>query len=169
MPPAYKLWIIQRESGLCLVDATLEEVPSGTKIDGVLISGLLTSLMYLSDTLVGEEMRFFETKSYRILMHTEESLFFAILTSVKTPMRIAEHILQKMSRRFVKNSRELIEKSKSGDVTDFAQVTAQIEEITQFKGIKLARKIRQMKPNAQRFSHEVIIENLKKNFQSKKS
>lgn len=37
MPKQYKLWIIQRESGLCLIDATLDELPMEKEIDGVLI------------------------------------------------------------------------------------------------------------------------------------
>ena len=141
MPKLYKLWIIQRDSGLNLVDATFEELTQGTPVDGLLMSGLITSFLMFSNEILGEGIRLIETPNYRLVFTLSEDLVVVLMMDRAGSVHIAEKVLQRMQGHFVSKYRSQIELSYQGDVTAFQEITRQIEEITQFKGIKLMREV----------------------------
>ncbi|MHA1674151.1 MAG: hypothetical protein ACTSYI_11050 [Promethearchaeota archaeon] len=141
MPKIYKLWILQRMSGLNLVDVTLDEFPTGNPIDGNLMSGLLTSFQMFSEEIMGEGMRLFETPNYRLIFSLSDDLVLVIMTDRAGSVKIAEKMLQRIQNGFVKRYRTQIDLAYRGDVTAFKEITKHIEEITQFKGIKMLREI----------------------------
>ncbi len=141
MPKIYKLWVIQRESGINLIDATFEEFKQGKPVDGLLMSGLITSFLMFSNEILGEGIRLIETPNYRLLFNLKNDLIAVLMMDRSGRVQIAEKILQRMQSHFVNKFRTQIELSYQGDVTAFQEITRQIEEITHFKGIKLMREI----------------------------
>lgn len=84
---------------------------------------------------MNENLRFFETDSYRIILNVEEDLF-------------SKHIMKRISKKFVEKNQELIKRSHTGDVTAFESLTQKIEEITHHKGIKLVQEIRKLRTSS---------------------
>ncbi|MCF2141789.1 MAG: hypothetical protein K9W44_17180 [Candidatus Lokiarchaeota archaeon] len=133
----YKLWIFQRESGLNLVDATIDEFKKSELIDGNLISGLITSVMLFSKEILREDIRLIETDNFRLIFSLDEEIITVLLMDRAGPINLAEKILERLQKRFIRKYRDQIERSFRGDVTAFTEITQQIEEITQKRGIKL--------------------------------
>ena len=153
MVKLYKLFILQRNSGLCIIDATLGEFPNDTDQNGLLISGLLTSFMHFTNHIIGEEIRLFETKSFRIVFSLTEELIVAIIMDRKGPVQIAEKILERLKKLFTKHYAQEIKRSFSGDISGFSDFEKKIEEVTQLKGIKLIRHM--MQKGKQNYAAEI--------------
>lgn len=141
MVKLYKLWIFQRESGLNLIDATIDELESGEIIDGNLISGLLTSFMLFSNEILGEDMRLIETSTFRLIFSVDRQLVMVLMMNKKGPIQMAEKILERLRKLFEKKFSEQIDASNRGDMSDFPEITQKIEEITQKRGVKLMHEI----------------------------
>ena len=143
MVSVYKIWILQKDSGLCLVDATIEEFPNISDQNALLISGLLTSFMHFTTQIIGEEMRLFETETFRIIFSTTEDLMFALAMERKGSVQFAEKILKRLHLHFIEKYGTEIETSFSGDITAFPDINNELEEMLQLGKVKLVKQILQ--------------------------
>lgn len=165
MPHIYKLWILQRDSGLNLVDATIEDFEPNDNIDPHLISGLLTSFLVFSKEILGEGIRLIETEHFRLIFALNDDIVSVVMMDRAGPVHIAEKILHRAQKRFTKNYQSQIEKSFEGDVSAFSDITKTIEEITQKKGIRLIHEIsqsdRKLKTEQMKNSINALIKSMK--------
>lgn len=137
----YKIFVFQRNSGLNLLDIAVDELPGSKELNGMLISGLLTSFMHFSKEILQEEIRLVETKNFRMVFSFNEELVFVVLMDRKGPVGFAEKILNRMMQRFTKQFQEEITASFGGNVSSFASIGEQMEEITKLKGLKLIHHV----------------------------
>ncbi|MHA1519088.1 MAG: hypothetical protein ACTSVZ_14240 [Promethearchaeota archaeon] len=169
MPKIYKLWVIQRDSGINLVDATFEEFKHGKPVDGLLMSGLITSFLMFSNEILGEGIRLIETPNYRLLFNLKNDLIVVLMMDKGGRVQFAEKILQRMQSHFVIKFRAQIDLSYQGDVTAFQEITRQIEEITHFKGIKLLREMsRKERESKSRIIHQKMQKSMQDLIQTMK-
>ena len=94
MPKIYKLWVIRRDSGINLVDATFEEFKQGKFVDGLLMSGLISSFLMFSNEILGEGIRLIETPNYRLLFNLQDDLIVVLMMDSGGRVHFAEKILQ---------------------------------------------------------------------------
>jgi hypothetical protein len=145
----YNIYVIQRISGLNLVDLALDEIEGSKEINGMLISGLLTSFIHFTNEILHEGIKLLETNNYRLLFSYNEELIFVILMDRKGPVKFAEKVLNQMMKLFTKQFQEEITASLNGNVSSFLDISEQMKEATKLKGLKLIRHVTSKKNKKQ--------------------
>ena len=137
----YNILVIQRISGLNLLDIAVEEMEDAKEISGMLVSGLLTSFIHFTNEVLHEDIRLMETKNFRLVFTYDEKLVFVVIMDRKGAVNVAERVLNQISKLFAKQFQEEIDTSFIGNISSFKDIAKQMEEITKLKGLKLIRQV----------------------------
>ena len=144
---SYKIWMIQKLSGLCLLEINLQEIPSGEEFDGNLLAGLLTSYYSFTKKALGEDIRFFETANFRFIFSIDEDFYIVLLVSSKTPKLIAEKILNLSRKALKKKLGTSAGADFTGDLSEFDEMKEDLEQILGLKGRERIKFIRKKRKN----------------------
>jgi hypothetical protein len=125
MQGVHSLWILERQTGICLFEQTFEG--SSGKVDADLIGGFLSAISKFCEELVGEEIRLIETPSMRILYHGAEKFIVVLLLENTVIVPVAETMLKEISLLFTQKYATYLETGQLANVAVFNDFAAEIE------------------------------------------
>ncbi len=125
MQGVHSLWILDRQTGICLFEQTFEA--SSGKVDADLIGGFLSAITKFCEELVGEQIRFIETPSMRILYHSAEKFIMAVLVENSANTPVVENMLKEISTLFAQKYAHYLETGKLANVAVFQDFATEIE------------------------------------------
>ncbi len=126
MQGVHSLWILERQTGICLFEQTFEG--SSNKVDADLIGGFLSAITKFCEELVGEEIRLIETPSMRILYHGAEKFIMVVLVENSVNIAVAESMLNEISSLFTQKYARYLETGQLSNVAVFNDFTSEIEK-----------------------------------------
>jgi len=121
----HKLWILERQAGICLFEQTFEG--STRDVDSDLIGGFLTAISKFCEELVGEEISSIRTPTMRILYHAEEKFVIAVLLPKDANHKIARTNVSEISRLFAEKYAPYLDADQLANVAVFNDFAAEIE------------------------------------------
>jgi hypothetical protein len=124
----YKLWILDRDAGICLFEQAFADFPS--ELDSDLIGGFLTAISKFCVEFVGEGVHAIETPSMRILYQESERFTVVMLFENWVNKAMAEVAIGEVTRRFQEKYAQYISEGKLSNVAVFQDFAAEME--TQF-------------------------------------
>ncbi len=125
MQGVHSLWILERQTGICLFEQTFEANTS--KVDADLVGGFLSAITKFCKELVGEEIRRIETPSMCILYHGAEKFIMALLFENSANANVAEGLLNDISQLFALKYATYLEAGQVANVAVFNDFAAEVE------------------------------------------
>jgi len=128
------LWIIAREAGVCIFEASLGELKK--EIDADLIAGFFTAILQFAQELSESNVKNIKLGESDLLFSLSEYLLFVLWIDNVSLINPGEKILRELEARFYAKYRPIFESHWNGNVTIFADFTSDIEQITKQKPIE---------------------------------
>ncbi|HMF31409.1 MAG TPA: hypothetical protein VKK79_08350 [Candidatus Lokiarchaeia archaeon] len=122
-----KLWILDREAGICLFEQAFAEFSS--ELDSDLLGGFLTAISKFYKEFVGEGVHAIDTPSMRMLFKESETEKFTVVILFQNWVNktIAEAAIEEVSRLFQEKYAQYINEGKLANVSVFQDFAAEIE------------------------------------------
>lgn len=121
-----KLWIIEKESGVCIFEQTFEEIQI---IDSDLISGFFVAMMSFAQETTKQTIEFIQLKQIRIAFRFLYRFIFAVATEHDVEYQDTEQFLQNIQERFETKYKNILQQGFVGEVTIFNNFAQDIEDI----------------------------------------
>lgn len=122
-----KLWIIDRQTGICLFEQTFAKPPR--EVDSDLIGGFLTAISKFCEELVGEEIASIRTQNLQILYHAAEKFVVIVLLPNNINNEIAQSMLNEISILFVEKYAGYLDAGKLANVSVFQDFAVEMEHL----------------------------------------
>ncbi len=120
-----KLWILNRQSGICLFEQTFDA--RLREMDPDLIGGFLMAISKFCEEMIGEEIRVIETQSMRIYYQNAEKFVVAVLSQNTIKKSMAESFLKEVTDLFIGKYTSYLDAGHLANVSIFRDFAAEIE------------------------------------------
>lgn len=135
MEKILKIWIMQKDSGLCIFEQSFSE--DAMNIDSDLIGGFLSALQGFSYEVVNSSIEYVKLRDYLLYYDFSKEYTFVYLadpdTSTKEMKRTSESIVEAFEKRFGTGPDSVF----TGDVSKYAEFGSDMETLLDSKSYYL--------------------------------
>nr|MDO8083970.1 hypothetical protein [Candidatus Sigynarchaeum springense] len=117
-----KLWLMDRNAGICIFEQSFEDMPNTMASD--LVTGFFYAILTFSHEIASQDIELIQMKDIRIVFHGEGRLLFAMATTNDADHAFTERLLRDLGHRFQDKYKDLLEKgciNNTAVFKDFAQ------------------------------------------------
>ena len=122
-----KLWIIDKESGICFFDETFQELPKDTNPD--LISGFFIAILSFGQEIADQDIKYIQLTQLRIYFHQVDRYVLTIYTTNDIDPDAATEALVKIQTRFSDKYSQVLKNGFIGETSVFNSFASDVEEI----------------------------------------
>ena len=131
MKNIYNLWLLDRNSGICLFEQNFHEWPGKDKSD--LVAGFLYAILNISKELAEDIVSYIQLKDkYRISYRLSESLIFVVI-SLKVDQGWISAVLERIEHKFEEIFPDFCKKRFLGDINIFKSFAKETEKILEIE------------------------------------
>ncbi len=133
------LWIIARDAGVCIFEASLGELKK--EIDGDLIAGFFTAMLQFAQEVSESDVKSIKLGEADLLFSSSDYLVCVLWVDDVSVINPGAKILTELESKFYSKYRPVFEANWTGNVTPFEDFAADVEQITNQKPLaKLSTK-----------------------------
>ncbi len=133
------LWIIARDAGVCIFEASLGELKK--EIDGDLIAGFFTAMLQFAQEVSESDVKSIKLGEADLLFSSSDYVVCVLWVEDVSVINPGAKILTELESKFYSKYRPVFEANWTGNVTLFEDFAADVEQITTQKPLaKLSAK-----------------------------
>ncbi len=122
------LWIIARDAGVCIFEASLGELKK--EIDGDLIAGFFTAILQFAQEVSDSDIKSIKLGEADLLFSLSEYVLCVLWVDEVSKINQGAKILRDLEARFYSKYLPVFEAKWAGNVTIFADFANDVEQIT---------------------------------------
>ncbi|MEX2680319.1 MAG: hypothetical protein Q6373_001855 [Candidatus Sigynarchaeota archaeon] len=120
-----KLWLMDRNVGICIFEQSFEDTPNTMASD--LVTGFFYAILTFSHEIASQDIEFIQMKDIRIVFHGEGRLLFAMATTNGADHVFTERLLRDLGHRFQDKYKVLLEKGHLNNTAVFKDFAQEVE------------------------------------------
>jgi propanediol dehydratase large subunit len=131
MSEILKIWIIQKDSGICVFEQSFSE--SAVTIDSDLIGGFLSAILNFSDEVIKSSIQYIQLNDYLLYYDFSRDFVFVYLCEPDVSVKNIGKISEKTVKSFGTHFEQPGQLSFTGDVSKFNTFASETEQILESK------------------------------------
>lgn len=120
-----KLWILDRNAGLCIFEQAFEDLPKTMASD--LVTGFFYAILTFSHEIASQDVEFIQMRDIRIMFHGDGRVLLALATKNEVDQGYASSFLHSLEHRFSEKYQVILEKGQLNNTSLFVDFAHDVE------------------------------------------